>query len=122
MVALPPHPPREQRPWGWFENLAQGEGYLVKRLLIRAGCRISLQRHHHRSEHWVVVAGNGTLECQGQTINAAAGTSLFIPLQAMHRASGGSHDLEIIEVQRGPILSETDIERFADDFGRLKAA
>lgn len=122
MVAMPPPSPREQRPWGWFENLAQGEGYLVKRLLIRAGCRISLQRHHHRSEHWVVVAGDGTLECQGQTINATAGTSLFIPLQAMHRASGGSHDLEIIEVQRGPVLSETDIERFADDFGRLKAA
>lgn len=118
MVAPTPPGPREHRPWGWFETLSLGEGYLVKRLLIQAGCRISLQRHHHRSEHWVVVGGDGVLECEGKSITAEAGTTLFIPRQALHRASGGSHDLEIIEVQRGPILSEADIERLADDYGR----
>ncbi len=56
-----------ERPWGWFEPLGSGEGYLVKRLCIRAGQRISLQRHHHRSEHWVVVGGHGTLLCVSQS-------------------------------------------------------
>lgn len=119
---LPPSGLRQQRPWGWFETVAQGEGYLVKRLLIRAGCRISQQRHQHRCEHWVVVAGDGTLECLGQTLPAAAGTTLFIPERAVHRASSHQHDLEIIEVQRGNLLSEDDIERFADDYGRVASA
>jgi mannose-6-phosphate isomerase len=114
-----PLAPREERPWGWFETLAEGQGYLVKRLLIHAGCRISLQRHQHRCEHWVVVAGDGSLECEGQEMPAAAGTTLFIPERALHRASSDRHDLLIIEVQRGSLLSETDIERFADDYGRL---
>jgi mannose-6-phosphate isomerase len=108
-----------ERPWGWFETLGQGEGYLVKRLCIHAGRRLSRQRHRHRCEHWVVVAGTGELECDGATVTAAAGTSLFIPLGAVHRASAGNQDLLIIEVQRGEQLSEDDIERLADDYGRL---
>ncbi len=108
-----------ERPWGWFETLGQGEGYLVKRLCIHAGRRLSRQRHRHRCEHWVVVAGTGELECDGAMVPAAAGTSLFIPLGAVHRASAGNQDLLIIEVQRGEQLSEDDIERLADDYGRL---
>ncbi len=108
-----------ERPWGWFEPLASGEHYLVKRLLIRRGQRLSLQRHQHRCEHWVVVAGNGELQVGEAAIAAAPGTSVFIPQGAIHRARGGSADLEIVEVQRGNWLSETDIERLADDFGRL---
>lgn len=110
---------RTERPWGWFEGLGSGEGYLVKRLLIRSGARISLQRHRHRSEHWVVVAGNGTLEVAETSLAATAGSSIFIPLGAIHRASAGSEDLLIVEVQRGNELREDDIERLADDFGRL---
>ena len=108
-----------ERPWGWFEPLGSGEGYLVKRLCIRAGQRISLQRHHHRSEHWVVVAGTGSLLCATQTIGAEVGTTLLIPCGALHRATAGEHDLLIVEVQRGELLSEDDIERLADDYQRL---
>jgi mannose-6-phosphate isomerase len=108
-----------ERPWGWFETLGSGDGYLVKRLCIRAGQRISLQRHRHRLEHWVVVAGNGTLECDGQEIAATAGITLLVPCGAIHRASAGDADLLIIEVQRGALLSEDDIERLADDYHRV---
>ena len=108
-----------ERPWGWFEPLGSGEGYLVKRLCIRAGQRISLQRHHHRSEHWVVVAGNGTLLCGTQSHEATPGCTLLIPCGALHRASAGDQDLLIVEVQRGALLSEDDIERIADDYQRI---
>lgn len=110
---------RVERPWGWFESLGSGAGYQVKRLLIRAGNRISLQRHRHRSEHWIVVAGEGSLECEGKAIPAQAGTCLAIPLGASHRASASDADLLIVEVQRGDWLSEDDIERLSDDYGRL---
>jgi mannose-6-phosphate isomerase len=116
---------RQQRPWGWFEILAAGDGYLVKRLCILAGQRISLQRHHQRSEHWVVVAGQGELECEGKLIAAGPGTSLEVPCTATHRCSAGAMDLIIVEVQRGALISaadiersEADIERLADDYGR----
>lgn len=107
-----------ERPWGWFETLGSGEGYLIKRLCIRAGRSISLQRHRHRSEHWVVVAGDGELECDGARISAVPGTGLLVPCGAVHRAGAGSADLLIIEVQRGDLLSEDDIERLADDYQR----
>lgn len=109
---------RIARPWGWFEDLGGGAGYKVKRLCIRAGQRISLQRHRHRQEHWVVVAGTGTLECGGSQQLAEPGTTLLVPCGAVHRAVAGSDDLLIVEVQRGDWLSEDDIERLADDFGR----
>ena len=113
---------RVERPWGWFENLGNGDGdgdgYLVKRLLIRSGARISLQRHRHRSEHWVIVAGEGLLQIDGERVPATPGTSVFIPQGTLHRATAGSRDLLLVEVQRGALLSEDDIERFDDDFGR----
>jgi mannose-6-phosphate isomerase len=109
----------EHRPWGWFETLGEGPGYLVKRLCVHAGQRLSRQRHRHRCEHWVVVAGSGQLECDGQLTGATAGTELFIPVGAVHRATAGGSDLVIVEVQRGNPLSESDIERLADDYGRM---
>ena len=109
---------RVERPWGWFEALGCGEGYQVKRLLVRAGHRISLQRHQHRSEHWVVASGDGWLECEGSSTPAEAGTCLAIPQGAIHRASAGAQDLLILEVQHGSWLSEEDIERLSDDYGR----
>lgn len=108
----------EQRPWGWFETLADGDGYRVKRLCIRAGQRISLQRHRHRSEHWVVVAGEGSLECGGACMAARPGTSLEVPCGAIHRATATGGDLLIVEIQRGDTLREDDIERLEDDYGR----
>jgi mannose-6-phosphate isomerase len=121
LSAEAPHRPsnRTERPWGWFETLTQGDGYLVKRLRLRAGRLLSRQRHRHRCEHWVVVAGEGTIDCDGQEIAATVGTTVVIPVGGIHRASAGMVDLEIIEVQRGSLLSEEDIERFEDDFGRV---
>ncbi|MCP9849009.1 phosphomannose isomerase type II C-terminal cupin domain [Cyanobium sp. Morenito 9A2] len=109
---------REERPWGWFEALGEGHGYLVKRLLIHAGQRISLQRHHHREEHWVVVAGSGWLELEGLPQPCAAGSTFHVPRGSLHRARAGDGDLLIIEVQRGATLREDDIERIDDDYGR----
>ena len=117
-MSAPPDGDRSERPWGWFETLAEGQGYRVKRLLIRNGQRISLQRHRHRSEHWVVVAGQGQLRLDDEQRPLQPGTGVFIPCGAVHRAQADSGDLEIIEVQRGDWLSEDDIERLADDFGR----
>lgn len=91
----------------------------MKRLCIRAGQRISLQRHRHRLEHWLVVAGNGLLHCNGAEQAAAPGTTLLVPCGAIHRAAAGDDDLLIIEVQRGALLREDDIERLADDYQRL---
>lgn len=117
-MTLSAEPARSLRPWGWFETLAEGEGYRVKRLLISRGQRISLQRHHHRSEHWLVAAGQGVLTLDGQQLPLEPGVQVAIPLGAVHRAMASQQDLEIIEVQRGSWLSEDDIERLADDFGR----
>ena len=112
--------PRTERPWGWFETLGEAPGYRVKRLLIRAGRRISLQRHQHRGEHWVVVSGRGILELAERRIETLPGGTLFIPTGAKHRASAcGADDLVIIEVQRGDVLREDDIERYEDDYGRV---
>ena len=110
---------RCHRPWGWFETLADGEGYRVKRLRLHPRQRLSLQRHRHRSEHWLVVAGDGSLELEEDTLLATTGTTLVIPCGARHRAAAGEQGLEIIEVQRGSLLREEDIERFADDYGRV---
>jgi mannose-6-phosphate isomerase len=110
---------RVERPWGWYETLFAGEGYLVKRLWLSPGRRLSLQRHHHRCEHWVVVNGEGVLTLEDTRLSAERGTTLFVPEGARHRAEAGSTALEIVEVQRGSSLSEADIERFEDDFGRI---
>jgi len=119
---------RVERPWGWFETLVDapptgspdgGGGYVVKRLWISPRCRISLQRHHHRSEHWVVVSGYGELECGDEPMAAQPGTTLFVPVGAIHRASAGAEGLLIVEVQRGNELREDDIERVEDDYGRV---
>ena len=110
---------RVQRPWGWYETITAGEGYLVKRLWLSPGRRLSLQRHQHRCEHWVVVNGEGIVTLEDTTIQAHAGTTFFVTEGARHRAEAGALGLEIVEVQRGEVLSEADIERFEDDFGRV---
>ena len=92
---------RVERPWGWYEELAEGPGYKVKRLLVKENARLSLQRHQHRSEHWVVAAGTGSVYCDGTWMDASVGNSFDIPVMAVHRAFGGPGDLLIIEVQKG---------------------
>jgi len=106
------------RPWGNFKTLWHDAGYLVKRIRVHAGERLSLQRHKHRSEHWVVVQGEGTFFCDGRTTEAIPGVTLLVPCESLHRATAGKEDLVFIEVQRGLILSEEDIERLEDDYDR----
>ena len=113
--------PLVTRPWGHFKNLWGGDGYLLKRIRIHAGERLSLQRHRHRSEHWVVVEGNGVLRLNDSTLEAFPGVTLEIPAGALHRAQAGNKDLVIIEVQFGSLLSEEDIERLEDDYDRAAA-
>lgn len=109
---------RVERPWGWFETLLDGPGYRLKRLCVRSGQRISLQRHRQRSEQWVVVAGSGHVEIEGRSHPCELGSTFTVPCGSVHRATAGDADLLIIEVQLGEQLSESDIERFADDYGR----
>jgi mannose-6-phosphate isomerase-like protein (cupin superfamily) len=111
-------PERCQRPWGWFETLHREEGALVKRLQLLPGRRISLQRHRHRSEHWVVIAGAGRVHWRDRSDPLETGGHVFIGPGTWHRAEAGGQGLVIIEVQRGVLLSEEDVERLEDDYGR----
>jgi mannose-1-phosphate guanylyltransferase / mannose-6-phosphate isomerase len=110
---------RVYRPWGSFESLDQGEQYQVKRLTVKPGKKLSLQLHHQRSEHWVVVRGVATVTCGDQVSKLKANESTYIPKETKHRlANDGAAELEVIEVQSGAYLGEDDIVRFEDDFGR----
>jgi mannose-1-phosphate guanylyltransferase/mannose-6-phosphate isomerase len=110
---------RVHRPWGWFMEVDRGDGFAVKRICVDPKARLSLQRHNHRSERWIVVRGGGEAEVAGSTHRLSVGDSLTIPCGAQHRVTNtGTDVLEFVEVQQGAILKEDDIERFADDYGR----
>ncbi len=107
------------RPWGSYETLIMGDRFLVKKLLIEPGKRMSLQLHHHRSEHWVIVNGTAKVECEEINKMVAENESFYIPIGARHRIENpGKVPLEIIEIQVGSYLKEDDIVRFSDDFNR----
>jgi len=104
---------RVPRPWGTYENIAQGEQFKVKHIVVAPGRSLSLQMHHHRAEHWVVVSGTARVECESVEKLVFPNESVFIPKGASHRLSNpGKIDLQIIEVQSGEYLSEDDIIRF----------
>ena len=106
------------RPWGSY-TLLEENGYKIKRITVKPGKRISLQRHYHRSEHWIVVKGTARIIVDGKEILLKKGESTFVPAGSLHRIENpGKIPLEIIEVQIGEYLEEDDIERFEDDFGR----
>ncbi|MFM8550746.1 MAG: mannose-1-phosphate guanylyltransferase/mannose-6-phosphate isomerase [Nitrospiraceae bacterium] len=107
------------RPWGSYTVLEEGKGYKVKRVSVNPGGRLSLQLHHQRSEHWVVIDGTARVTCGDQAYDLAVGQSTAIPKNTRHRLENpGSKPLHIIEVQNGPYLGEDDIVRFQDDYGR----
>ncbi|MFM8353414.1 MAG: mannose-1-phosphate guanylyltransferase/mannose-6-phosphate isomerase [Gammaproteobacteria bacterium] len=107
------------RPWGSYEGIQQGERYQVKRIKVKPGERLSLQLHHHRSEHWIVVRGTAEVTRGDDTFMLAENESTYIPLGVRHRlANPGKLVLEMIEVQVGPYLGEDDIVRFQDQYGR----
>ncbi len=110
---------RDERPWGDYEVVDQGRGYLVKRITVRSGQRISYQRHQSRAEHWFVVSGSGVATVDGEERPVSQGSVVDIDVAAAHRiASDVGADLTFIEVQTGEYLGEDDIERLEDDYGR----
>lgn len=107
------------RPWGWFDSVDEGGRFKVKRIQVRPGASLSLQKHHHRAEHWVVVEGTAEITCGEKKLLLTENQSTYIPLGEVHRlANPGTIPLEIIEVQSGAYLGEDDIVRFEDSYGR----
>ena len=108
------------RPWGSYESLANGPGFQVKRIRVRPGASLSLQMHHKRAEHWVVIQGVATVTCDERVFDLHANQSTFIPLGSRHRLQNRTGEwVELIEVQTGTYLGEDDIVRFDDDYGRV---
>ena len=110
---------KTERPWGWYDVIDQGDRYKVKNIMVKPGHRLSLQKHHHRTEHWIVVSGTAEVQLNDTKKLLGENQSTYIPLGCKHRLSNpGKIPLKIIEVQSGPYLEEDDIERFEDDHGR----
>ncbi|OPZ73742.1 MAG: Alginate biosynthesis protein AlgA [Actinobacteria bacterium ADurb.Bin444] len=109
----------DHRPWGYFVVLEDACDHKVKRIVVHPGRRLSLQRHQHRCEHWVVLTGSALVTLDDRVLPLEPGGTLDISAGQIHRIENtGDIDLEIIEVQRGDYCGEDDIERFEDDFGR----
>lgn len=107
------------RPWGWYDSIDAGARFQVKRIMVKPGASLSLQMHHHRAEHWIVVSGTAEVTNGDQVILLTENQSTYIPLGTTHRlANPGKVPLEIIEVQSGSYLGEDDIVRFEDTYGR----
>ena len=107
------------RPWGWYDSIDEDERFKVKRIQVKPGASLSLQMHHHRAEHWIVVKGIAQITNGDQIITLTENQSTYIPQGQTHRlANPGSEPLEIIEVQSGSYLGEDDIVRFEDTYGR----
>lgn len=111
----------ELRPWGSFTILEEGRGYKIKRIEVKPGHRLSLQMHHHRSEHWIVVSGTALVTCGGEDKLLSSNQSTYVPACTSHRLENpGVLPLVLIEVQNGEYLGEDDIIRFQDDYSRTK--
>jgi mannose-1-phosphate guanylyltransferase/mannose-6-phosphate isomerase len=110
---------RNYRPWGYYQSVDQGARYQVKRIVVRPGGRLSLQKHHHRAEHWVVVRGAAEVTLDGKVELVHENQSIYLPIGSVHRlANPGKIDLELIEVQTGSYLGEDDILRIDDVYNR----
>jgi len=111
---------KEERPWGWFEILSDTPDYKVKRIIIHSGKRLSLQRHRYRNEHWYILSGEALITMDNREIELHRGESIDIACDTLHRiANNGNEDLIVVEIQTGSYFGEDDIERIADDFGRI---
>ncbi|HVE54311.1 MAG TPA: cupin domain-containing protein, partial [Ramlibacter sp.] len=107
------------RPWGWYDSVDAGERFQVKRIGVKPGASLSLQKHHHRAEHWVVVRGTAQVTRGSETFLLSENQSTYIPIGEVHRLHNpGRMELEMIEVQSGAYLGEDDIVRLEDTYGR----
>ena len=110
---------RVYRPWGYYQNLDGGEGFLVKQIVVKPGAKLSLQSHNHRAEHWVVVDGVARVTNGDETFDLSANQSTYIPVNTRHRLENpGADPLRLIEVQSGDYIGEDDIVRLEDTYGR----
>jgi mannose-6-phosphate isomerase len=109
----------EERPWGSWHVIDEGEGFKVKRIVVRPQSRLSYQRHEHRAEHWVVVTGKATCVIDGETVVVGPGEAVDVAIRQAHRIWNAEDEtLILIEVQRGEYTGEDDIVRLEDDYGR----
>lgn len=113
----------DNRPWGSWHVLDEGDGFKVKRIVVKPQSRLSYQTHEHRAEHWVVAAGTATCVIDGETVVVGLGECIDIAIGQAHRIGNAEdEELVIIEIQRGSYLGEDDITRLEDDFGRADVA
>ena len=111
--------PKDHRPWGWFESLALGDCFQVKRICVKPGAALSLQSHKHRSEHWIVVEGTARVTIDDEVKLVSEGQSVYVPFGAKHRMENpGKLPMVLIEVQIGTYLGEDDIIRYEDVYAR----
>ena len=111
--------PRDYRPWGWYESLVIGTRFQVKRIVVNPGAALSLQSHHHRSEHWIVVEGTAKVTVNDEVKLVGENQSVYIPLGAVHRMENpGKVPMVLIEVQTGSYFGEDDIIRYEDIYAR----
>ena len=107
------------RPWGTYQTIYRGDTYQVKRIVVLPHQKLSLQSHNHRSEHWLVVEGNGVVTLNEKTIEVSKDDRIYIPVKAIHRMSNETDkEVVFIEVQNGDYLGEDDIVRYEDIYGR----
>jgi mannose-1-phosphate guanylyltransferase/mannose-6-phosphate isomerase len=115
------HHRKVYRPWGWYDSIETGDTFQVKRLHIKPKGKLSLQLHHKRAEHWVIITGEASVTNGSKTFTLKKGQSTYIPIGVKHAlANKTNQELEIIEVQSGTYLGEDDIERFEDIYGRVR--
>ncbi|HEX8161777.1 MAG TPA: phosphomannose isomerase type II C-terminal cupin domain [Pyrinomonadaceae bacterium] len=111
----------DERPWGSFTVLDEGEGYKVKRIEVLPGKRLSYQKHAQRAEHWMVVKGEARVTLDGEEVSVRAGETVDIGIGTAHRVENrGQEKMVFIEIQRGGYLGEDDITRLSDDYGRAE--
>jgi len=108
------------RPWGWYDTIDKGKRFKVKRICVNPGSSLSLQKHHHRAEHWIGVRGTAKITNGGSVELLTEDQSTYIPIGRVHRLENpGKLPLEMIEVQSGSYLGEDDIDRLEDCYGRM---
>ena len=107
------------RPWGTYQIILKDKTYQVKRIVVNPNSQLSLQSHNHRSEHWIIVEGNGVVTLGEKQIEVKKDDEIYIPVKEKHRMSNKTNDKVVfIEVQNGDYLDEDDIIRYQDDYGR----
>ena len=112
---------RMYRPWGYYQSIDHGPRYQVKRIVVTPGRRLSLQKHYHRAEHWVVVKGTAEVHCGEEVKIVHENESIYLPIGVVHRLTNpGKINLELIEVQTGSYLGEDDIVRIEDVYNRVE--